>query len=379
MKRKSIAFTVVCCLAMGFHYPVTKVTPVRKTIVSIKGEDFYINNEVTLKNIRFNNMQLEGLLPNSRMVQGVFDDYNPATRNLWVYPDTKTWDADRNTTEFIAAMPLWKEHGLLAFTLNLQGGSPYGYSADKQQWANSAFKTNGALDKFYMQRLEKILNKADELGMVVILGYFYFGQDQNLSNEAAVINATKNATRWILNKDYLNVLVEINNECDINDLANKFKIDPYDHPILGSKRVHELIKIVKTININNRSLLVSTSFKGGAIPSESVLQSADFVLFHGNGVEKPEGITQLIKTIRANKAYKGNPIVCNEDDHFNFENDSNHFLAATREHASWGYFDYRMKAEGFECGYQSVPVNWGIQSTRKKQFFDLLKKMTAGN
>ena len=33
----------------------------------------------------------------------------------------------------------------------------------------------------------RIVDRADELGMVVILGYFYFGQDQRLTNEAAVV------------------------------------------------------------------------------------------------------------------------------------------------------------------------------------------------
>ena len=31
-------------------------------------------------------------------------------------------------------------------------------------------------------------------------------------------------------------------------------------------------------------------------------------------------------------------------------------------------FDYRMEGEGFDEGYQSVPVNWGISSERKKGF-----------
>jgi len=58
---------------------------------------------------------------NSRMVQSNFDDLNPATRQQWAYADTQVWDADRNTREFLDAMPAWHEHGLLAVTLNLQG------------------------------------------------------------------------------------------------------------------------------------------------------------------------------------------------------------------------------------------------------------------
>jgi len=36
-----------------------------------------------------------------------------------------------------------------------------------------------------------------------------------------------------------------------------------------------------------------------------------------------------------------------------------------------------MKGEGFAEGYQSVPVNWGISSDRKKGFFQLLREITG--
>jgi hypothetical protein len=35
------------------------------------------------------------------------------------------------------------------------------------------------------------MKRADELGMVVILGYFYIGQDQYLEDEKAVVDAVK--------------------------------------------------------------------------------------------------------------------------------------------------------------------------------------------
>jgi hypothetical protein len=53
----------------------------------------------------------------------------------------------------------------------------------------------------------------------------------------------------------------------------------------------------------------------------------------------------------------------------------NNFFAATKEHVSWGYFDYRFKGEGFEQGYESMPADWGIHSARKKRLFQMLKKM----
>jgi len=96
-------------------------------------------------------------------VQGIFDDLNLETRSLWKYPDGSAFDADRNTHEFIEAMPGWRKQGLLGFDINLQGGSPQGYS-NAQPWHNSAFTEAGELRPAYMARLEKILDKADELG-----------------------------------------------------------------------------------------------------------------------------------------------------------------------------------------------------------------------
>ena len=36
-----------------------------------------------------------------------------------------------------------------------------------------------------------------------------------------------------------------------------------------------------------------------------------------------------------------------------------------------------MTGEGFDDGYQSVPVNWGLSSERKRGFFRLLSEITG--
>jgi hypothetical protein len=297
------------------------------------------------------------------MVQGIFDDLNPETVKNFGYPDTQKWDADRNTDEFVSAMEDWKKHGLLAFSLNLQGGSPLGYG--NKEWINSAFDDKGELRSDYMRRLERILDKADELNMVVILGYFYFGQDQNLENEQAVINATDNITNWILNEGYKHILIEINNECNVR----------YDHEILQPKRVHELIRRVQNTKKDGYNMLASTSYGGGYVPESSVVTVADFILLHGNDVNEPSQITELVEATRNVAGYTSKPLVFNEDDHYNFESDSCNFVTAVNAYASWGFFDYRMKDEGFESGYQSVPVDWGINSERKRAFFKKLREI----
>lgn len=341
------------------------------TVVAIEGEDFHVNGTPAYRGRTFSGMRVEGLLMNSRMVQGIFDDLNPETRSMWDYPDGP-WDPERNTAEFVAAMPAWREHGLLSFTINLQGGNPRGYGAD-QPWHDSAFRADGSLRESYMERLRGILDRADELGMAPVLGYFYFGQDQRLEDEEAVVRGAGNATDWLLEAGYRNVLVEIGNEVDL---------DRYDRDIIHASRCHELIRMVQERSAGKLDtpagrLLVSASMAGGRMPPGNVIESSDFLLLHGNGVEEPDRIRQMVEECRARPAYRGQPIVFNEDDHYGFEQADNNMLAAVSRHAGWGFFDWRRSDEGYDAGYQSVPVNWGISSERKHDFFDLLKRLTG--
>jgi hypothetical protein len=337
-----------------------------RTTVSIKGDDFLINGVPTLKGVVWNGISMEGLLPNARMVQGIFDDLNPQTAKRWIYADTQAWDADRNTEEFVAAMESWYVHGLLAFTINMQGGSPTGYG--NKNWHNSAFRHDGTLRQNYMNRLKKILDKADELGMVVIVGLFYFGQDQHLTDQAAVRTAVDQSVSWILDQGYQNVMIEIANEC--NNRA-------YDHDLIKQEKVHELIMQARQISREGRKLLVATSFNGNTLPPDKVIEVSDFILIHGNGVRQHERITEMVNEVRAMESFKTMPILFNEDDHYDFDKPMNNMIAAFKAHASWGYFDYRRAGEGFEHGFQSVPVDWKISSDRKRAFFEKLREVTG--
>lgn len=342
------------------------LTPERHTEISIQGAQFHVNGRPTYAGRKWRGLDIEGLLLNARLVQGIFDDLNLATRPMWAYPDTGLWDAERNTREFIAAMPEWRRRGLIAFTINLQGGSPQGYSKD-QPWHNSALELDGRLRADYMERLARILDEADALGMAVILGVYYFGQGRRLADEAAVIRGVENAVRWVLELGYRNVLLEVNNECNVR----------YSHPILQPLRVHELIGRSRSHTFGGRRLLVSTSYGGGMIPLPNVVGCADFLLLHGNGVSEPSRIAEMVRQTRSVPGYHDMPVLFNEDDHFDFDLPVNNILAAIGEYAGWGFFDYRMDGESFDEGFQSVPVNWGISSARKRGFFDLLEEVTG--
>src|SRR5215207_4608510 len=183
-----------------------------KTRIEIEDERFLINGKPTYAGREWRGHRIEGLLMNSRMVQATFDDGNALTRSIFAYPDTGTWDANRNTDEFVAMVPEYRAHGLLAVTLNLQGGCPTGYfrterlddilsagttppklpwevqTLVKQQlhgplenaqpWVNTALDEEGSIKPAYAARLKRALDALDEHGMVALLGIYYFGQDE---------------------------------------------------------------------------------------------------------------------------------------------------------------------------------------------------------
>jgi hypothetical protein len=302
------------------------------------------------------------------MVQATFDDLNPATRERWRYPDTGVWDPERNVREFIAMLPTYRQHGLLAVTVNFQGGSPEGYSRD-QPWENSAFSSDGQLREAYADRMRRVLDALDEQRMVAIVSCFYQGQDERLADEPAVIRAVDHAIDFLIAGSWRNVLIEVNNECDTR----------YEHPILQPARVHELIQ-----RVQSRGFLASVSYRGrGRVPDESVLKTADFLLLHGNGTRDPIGIADQVDRTRALADYRGQPIVFNEDDHFDFDAPSNNCLAAIRRHASWGYFDPGEGVSGvsargdYHNGFQLVPVDWSISTERKRAFFDYVAEISG--
>lgn len=340
------------------------------TKVTIDQERFFFNGQPTYKGRYFNGWPVEGLLFNTRMVQAIFDDENQDTQQQWVYPDTGKWDPERNVQEFLDAIPLYLHHGIRAITVNLQGGMPVVATEKVQPWINTAFDARGELKSAYLSRLHRVLARADELGLAVIVGYFYFGQDQQLEDEGAVRRGTENATRWLLETGFQNILVEVNNECDA-----AFPDPLYRHEILRPPRVAELVDLVRSTEHEGRRLLVSTSYtppgmcKG--IPSDDVLEVSDYVLLHGNTLDQ-DGIRRIIEATRQKAAFQASPmpIVINEDS-INVEN----MDAALEQYASWGYYDQGLN--NYRDGFQSPPVNWTISTEVKERFFNRVAEITG--
>lgn len=340
------------------------------TVIAIEGDRFLINGNLTHAGRQWRGHRIEGLLFNSRMANAIADDENPATRGTWSYSD-EPFSAERNTSEFIAALPSYRAHGLDAVAINLQGGSPQGYSWN-QPWRISGFTPKGALKPAYADRLRQVIRECDQLGMVVILGLFYWKQSGTLEDGTAVRRAVTETTDWLVSEGARNVLVEIGNEVDL----------PFAHEIIGAARCDELIRLVQERSAGKLGtpagrLLVSTSLAFPPPSTENLMTTADFLLPHGNSVHHPDGIRLQVLRNRTAPGYRGQPILYNEDDHYNFEAVDNNMIAAIGEGASWGYFDYRQSREKFTDGYQSLPVDWTISSPRKRAFFALLKEVAG--
>jgi hypothetical protein len=142
------------------------------TELAIDGQKFLLNGKPTYEGVTHLGRRIEGLLFNSRMVQAIFDDEDPDTVDNWRYPDTGVWDPNRNTAEFCAILPEYRRYGLLAVTVGLQGGGSIYQPEVYEHYLNTAFTPVGELKPAYAERLRRVLQAADEAGMVVV-NYFY--------------------------------------------------------------------------------------------------------------------------------------------------------------------------------------------------------------
>ncbi|RME64625.1 MAG: hypothetical protein D6790_02985, partial [Caldilineae bacterium] len=184
-----------------------------QTHLSITGEKFTINGRLTYSDLPGSRPEAHGLLMNARFIQGVFDDKADPARFARFGWDA--WDPERHTDELIAALPQWRDHGLLAFTVGLQGGGPC-FTTDNLTIDNNPFGEDGrTLDPAYAARLDRLIRGADELGMVAIVSYFYGDQARRLRDGRAVRAAVTTASRFLREGGYTNVIIEVANEQNI--------------------------------------------------------------------------------------------------------------------------------------------------------------------
>ena len=195
-----------------------------QTEVAIDGQRFLLNGRPTYAGRTWRGHRVEGLLMNSRMVQATFDDENPLTAPMWAYPDTGR--LGRRAQQRRVRRPCSPATGPTACWRSpstCKGAAPRATSAPSawtrswppcsaepgrtaraelegplehaQPWHNSALDAGGELKAPTWGAWSRVLGALDRLGMVAILGVYYFGQDERLEDEAAVRRGVQNTVQ----------------------------------------------------------------------------------------------------------------------------------------------------------------------------------------
>lgn len=308
-----------------------------KTVLSIRGEQFYINGKQTYSEIEGSHPHVHGLLMNARFIQGIFDDKADRSR---FHRFGKTFDPEQNVNDLIAALPQWYDVGLRAFTVGFQGGGPC-FTIKNNTIDNNPFGADGTqLDPAYAARMDRLIRAADEIGMVVIVSYFYPGQLPRLQDAKAVLNAVRTASRFLKDGGYTNVIIEV---------CNEHNITAHGHPLVYT---HEgMVALLEIARSESGGLPVGSSGTGNYI-NEEVCKASDVILIHGNGLTRQ----QYYNNIQKVKGWApGKPVVCNEDSQA-----IGQLEVAFSTRTSWGYYNNLTK--------QEPPADWTI-TRGEDQFF----------
>ena len=301
-----------------------------KTLLTYKDDNFFINGSVTYPGTR-----AEGLLMNARFAQGIFDDKSDRRR----YDRFgRTFDPERNTDDLIAALPEWYDWGLRAFTVGVQGGGPC-FTVENRYIDNSPFSADGTqMDEAYLNRLIRLIRRADELGMAVIVSCFYEAQLHRLEDADAVRNALALLCKILKYNDFGNCIIEPCNEYNI----------ALTHKIVGTDEgMAELLDLAR----RESGMLCGCSGAGGYF-SPVTARASDVILIHGNGLSRNK-LNQLIT--RARLCRRDVPVIVNEDSH-----DITNLEVCLNAHVSWGYYNNWTK--------QEPPVDWRVTEGEDRYF-----------
>ena len=304
-----------------------------------------IENKFLLDNVFINqNSSAEGLLINSRMIQGISDGFVN-----YPYKDTNKWDPCRNTAEFITNMSKWKSKGLNSFTVGLQGGAPTS-NTNNQNYKNSGFESDGSLKSDYMNRLHLILTESNRLNMIVIVSLFYRSQVYIFKDYSIVLKATLNIIHWLQSNNFTNIIIEPANECEFSEFK-KVGLSCDSH-------ISDLILLSQSYKFPS-----GNSYKGsGHVPSDKIINVSNVILLHGNSMKTDNEYKKQVDAVRKSKSYRGQPIVYNEA-----STDYKKLDWCIKNKVGFGYYDQK--------GFQSPPIDWSINTNEKKLFFEEIYKI----
>jgi hypothetical protein len=319
--------------------------------------------------------QAAGRLMNLRIAQALYDDE-------WL--TEVPFDPEKNTQRLIQALDTYKDHGIMAISVSLQGGyAAYERTGNIHRGRDaklgpgkgtltSAFRADGSLKHEWMRRTLRVVKELDRRGMILDLIYFYQGQDEVLTNSAAINRAVRNTTDWLIDHDCRNVIIEI---------ANEFNVKAYDHNGYIFEHINDLVELARQCFAAKHAafrLPVSFSSAGrNQVGFGNSRQAADFTIIHGNGLS-PEDKRVLVNNLMRQPQAPG-PVYMNEDDNGR-ETTAEHLArelqscdAVFNSGASWGYMPW-VQVQNFPFRYHMPSATARVddnmpQSERDRAYF----------
>ncbi len=309
-----------------------------KTVLSIDGKLFSINGKLTYSEIEGSKKEMHGLLMNMRNIQGIFDTQADRSRfNRY----GKIFCPDNNTDEMINSLKQWYDRGIRAITVGMQGGGNC-FTIPYKELNNNPYSFDGkTVSKEYLDRLDKVIRACDEIGMAVIVSFFYFANLDELDGARGIINVVKTMCTFLKEKQYSNIIIEIANEQNIDG----FKGSPIIFEPQGMVALMDIAKAYAG------DIPIGCS-GGGAFVNEEICKASDVVLIHGNGQSR-SALYNMIK--KAMKFSKDKPIVINEDSPA-----VGQLKVCEELKVSWGYYNNMTK--------QEVPTYWEITKGEDEYF-----------
>ena len=80
----------------------------------------------------------------------------------------------------------------------------------------------------------------------------------------------------------------------------------------------------------------------------------------------------MIDGVKKSSLYKKQPIIVNEA-----STKSSYLDYCISQGVGWGYYD--QGSNNYKDGYQSPPINWGINTSKKTDFFNRVSKYIPKN
>ncbi len=114
--------------------------------------------------------------------------------------------SDEVTAELIENLPVYRDFGVNCISVFFMGNR----FSDMR-----GYKEDGSIDPAYAARMGRIIEAADELGMIVLVGCLYWGESkgkyENWTQEDAD-RAIFNTVKWLSGNEYRNTFVDVDNE-----------------------------------------------------------------------------------------------------------------------------------------------------------------------